>query len=102
MKILLVDDSKTMRNIQKRTLATLPEAQFVEASDGVEGLVGPVARVTQQLDAEDQTEHGAMPHGPDIFPGKSRVLPGKPLDDHFCIDKSFAGSHHTYAPGGVL
>jgi two-component system chemotaxis response regulator CheY len=38
MKILLVDDSKTMRNIQKRTLATLPEAQFVEASDGVEGL----------------------------------------------------------------
>lgn len=38
MKILLVDDSKTMRNIQKRTLATLPEAQFVEAADGVEGL----------------------------------------------------------------
>src|SRR4051812_9434182 len=38
MKILLVDDSKTMRNIQKRTLATLPEAQFVEAGDGVEGL----------------------------------------------------------------
>jgi two-component system, chemotaxis family, chemotaxis protein CheY len=38
MKILLVDDSKTMRNIQKRTLATLPEAEFVEASDGVEGL----------------------------------------------------------------
>jgi two-component system chemotaxis response regulator CheY len=27
-----------MRNIQRRTLATLPEAQFVEASDGVEGL----------------------------------------------------------------
>jgi two-component system chemotaxis response regulator CheY len=38
MKILLVDDSKTMRNIQRRTLATLPEAQFVEAGDGVEGL----------------------------------------------------------------
>ena len=38
MKILLVDDSKTMRNIQKRTLATLPEAEFVEAGDGVEGL----------------------------------------------------------------
>src|SRR5271154_6551367 len=38
MKILLVDDSKTMRNIQKRTLATLPEAEFVEAADGVEGL----------------------------------------------------------------
>jgi two-component system chemotaxis response regulator CheY len=27
-----------MRNIQKRTLATLPEAEFVEAADGVEGL----------------------------------------------------------------
>jgi two-component system chemotaxis response regulator CheY len=27
-----------MRNIQKRTLATLPEAEFVEAGDGVEGL----------------------------------------------------------------
>jgi two-component system chemotaxis response regulator CheY len=38
MKILLVDDSKTMRNIQKRTLATLPEAQFVEAADGLEGI----------------------------------------------------------------
>ncbi len=38
MKILLVDDSKTMRNIQKRTLAMLPEAEFVEAADGVEGL----------------------------------------------------------------
>ncbi len=38
MKILLVDDSKTMRNIQKRTLASLPDAQFVEAGDGVEGL----------------------------------------------------------------
>jgi two-component system chemotaxis response regulator CheY len=38
MKILLVDDSKTMRNIQRRTLSNLPEAQFVEAADGVEGL----------------------------------------------------------------
>jgi two-component system chemotaxis response regulator CheY len=38
VKILLVDDSKTMRNIQKRTLATLPEAEFIEAADGVEGL----------------------------------------------------------------
>jgi two-component system chemotaxis response regulator CheY len=38
MKILLVDDSKTMRNIQKRALATLPGTEFVEAGDGVEGL----------------------------------------------------------------
>lgn len=38
MKILLVDDSKTMRSIQRRTLGALPDAQFVEASDGVEGL----------------------------------------------------------------
>ena len=43
MKILLVDDSKTMRNIQKRTLAALPEAQFVEAGDGVEGLAAMAA-----------------------------------------------------------
>lgn len=39
MKILLVDDSKTMRNIQKKALAALaPEVTFVEAGDGLEAL----------------------------------------------------------------
>ena len=38
MKILLVDDSRTMRNIQKNVLKTLDGAQFVEAGDGVEAL----------------------------------------------------------------
>lgn len=39
MKILLVDDSKTMRNIQKRVLAELPGGvEFAEAGDGVEAL----------------------------------------------------------------
>ena len=37
MNILLVDDSKTMRNIQKKSLSALgAEVQFAEAGDGVE------------------------------------------------------------------
>ncbi|MGF1635421.1 MAG: response regulator [Phycisphaerae bacterium] len=38
MKILLVDDSKTMRNIQKKVLGDLPCQDFGEAGDGVEAL----------------------------------------------------------------
>ncbi|HEX8324413.1 MAG TPA: response regulator [Tepidisphaeraceae bacterium] len=38
MNILLVDDSKTMRNIQKKALAALGEVNFLEAGDGVEAL----------------------------------------------------------------
>lgn len=39
MNILLVDDSKTMRNIQKKSLSVLgAEVQFAEAGDGVEAL----------------------------------------------------------------
>jgi len=38
MKILLVDDSRTMRNIQKRALEALGPIEVSEASDGVEAL----------------------------------------------------------------
>lgn len=38
MKILLVDDSKMMRNIQRRMLADIPNVEFAEAGDGVEAL----------------------------------------------------------------
>jgi two-component system, chemotaxis family, chemotaxis protein CheY len=39
MKCLLVDDSKTMRTIQRRILSTaMPEMEFQEAGDGVEAL----------------------------------------------------------------
>jgi two-component system, chemotaxis family, chemotaxis protein CheY len=38
MKILLVDDSKTMRNIQKKVLEQLGGVEFHEAGDGVEAL----------------------------------------------------------------
>jgi len=38
MKILLVDDSRTIRNIQKNVLAQLGYADVMEASDGVEAL----------------------------------------------------------------
>jgi two-component system, chemotaxis family, chemotaxis protein CheY len=38
MKFLLVDDSRTMRNIQKKVLSILPESSFGEAGDGVEAL----------------------------------------------------------------
>jgi two-component system chemotaxis response regulator CheY len=38
MRILLVDDSKTMRNIQRKSLTALGGVEFAEAGDGVEAL----------------------------------------------------------------
>jgi two-component system chemotaxis response regulator CheY len=38
MKVLLVDDSRTMRNIQKKVLGALGPVEFSEAGDGVEAL----------------------------------------------------------------
>lgn len=38
MKILLVDDSRTMRNIQKKSLEVLGPIEVSEAGDGVEAL----------------------------------------------------------------
>jgi two-component system chemotaxis response regulator CheY len=38
MRILLVDDSRTIRNIQKNVLAQLGHTDVVEAADGVEAL----------------------------------------------------------------
>lgn len=38
MKIMLVDDSRTIRNIQKNVLAQLGFKDVVEAADGVEAL----------------------------------------------------------------
>jgi two-component system chemotaxis response regulator CheY len=38
MKVLLVDDSRTIRNIQKNVLAQMGFMEVVEAADGVEAL----------------------------------------------------------------
>lgn len=38
MRILLVDDSRTMRNIQRKLLSALGEPEFAEAGDGLEAL----------------------------------------------------------------
>ena len=38
MKILLVDDSRTIRNIQKNVLAEIGHTDLAEAADGVEAL----------------------------------------------------------------
>ena len=38
MKILLVDDSRTIRNIQKNVLAEIGYTEVVEAGDGMEAL----------------------------------------------------------------
>ncbi len=38
MKVLLIDDSRTMRNIQKKVLSANPAIEFAEAGDGVEAL----------------------------------------------------------------
>jgi two-component system chemotaxis response regulator CheY len=39
MKVLLVDDSRTIRNLQKNVLAQIGYTDVVEAGDGVEALV---------------------------------------------------------------
>ena len=39
MRFLTVDDSKTMRNIIKKTLGLFDGAEIFEAADGAEGLV---------------------------------------------------------------
>ena len=38
MKIMLVDDSRTIRNIQKNVLARLGHTETIEAGDGLEAL----------------------------------------------------------------
>ncbi len=38
MKVLLVDDSRTIRNLQRNILAKLGHTDVVEAADGVEAL----------------------------------------------------------------
>ncbi len=38
MKVMLVDDSRTIRNIQKNVLAQLGHTEILEAGDGVEAL----------------------------------------------------------------
>jgi two-component system chemotaxis response regulator CheY len=44
MKLLLVDDSRTMRNIQKNILKTMADdVQFTEAGDGMEALTAIAA-----------------------------------------------------------
>ena len=48
MKVLLVDDSKTMRNIQKGILTKLGYDQLEEACDGLDAL-GKVAEFDPQL-----------------------------------------------------
>jgi two-component system chemotaxis response regulator CheY len=48
MKILLVDDSRTMRNIQKKALEALGAVEFAEAGDGVEA----VTVLASQADAK--------------------------------------------------
>jgi len=44
MKILLVDDSRTMRNIWKKIVASLGTVEVAEAGDGVEGLAAVKAQ----------------------------------------------------------
>ncbi len=38
MKILLIDDSRTMRNIQKKVLSAMDNVEISEAADGLEAL----------------------------------------------------------------
>jgi len=50
MRILLVDDSKTMRNIQKKVLTALNVTDFGEAGDGLEALTAIAAAGATKFD----------------------------------------------------
>jgi two-component system, chemotaxis family, chemotaxis protein CheY len=50
MRILLVDDSKTMRNIQKKVLTTMNVTEFAEAGDGLEALTAIAASGATKFD----------------------------------------------------
>lgn len=47
MRILLVDDSRTMRNIQKKVLEQLGTVEFVEAGDGIEAMTAMASSPTK-------------------------------------------------------
>jgi two-component system chemotaxis response regulator CheY len=50
MKILLVDDSRTMRNIQKKALEALGAVEFAEAGDGVEAVTVLASQAEAKFD----------------------------------------------------
>ena len=52
MKILLVDDSRTIRNIQKNTLASMGHTDILEAADGLLALE-VLSKVTPDLTLVD-------------------------------------------------
>jgi len=63
-KILIVDDSATIRKMVRASLRGLPEAEFVEAGNGLEAIeqiaLGPVALIILDLNMPDM-------HGVDVL-----------------------------------
>ncbi|HJZ77527.1 MAG TPA: response regulator [Vicinamibacterales bacterium] len=63
-KILIVDDSATIRKMVRACLRPLPEAEFVEAGNGLEAIeqiaLGPIALIVLDLNMPDM-------HGVDVL-----------------------------------
>jgi two-component system, chemotaxis family, chemotaxis protein CheY len=63
-KILIVDDSATIRKMVRASLRALPEAEFVEAGNGLEAIeqiaLGPIALIVLDLNMPDM-------HGVDVL-----------------------------------
>jgi two-component system chemotaxis response regulator CheY len=63
-KILIVDDSATIRKMVRASLRQLPDAEFVEAANGLEAIeqiaLGPVALMILDLNMPDM-------HGVDVL-----------------------------------
>jgi two-component system, chemotaxis family, chemotaxis protein CheY len=63
-KILIVDDSATIRKMVRASLRALPESEFVEAANGLEAIeqiaLGPIALVVLDLNMPDM-------HGVDVL-----------------------------------
>jgi two-component system chemotaxis response regulator CheY len=63
-KILIVDDSSTIRKMVRASLRSLPELEFVEAANGLEAIeqvaLGPIALIVLDLNMPDM-------HGVDVL-----------------------------------
>ena len=83
VKILIVDDSKAMRMIVSRVLrqAGYGNAEFVEASNGAEGLAaaraGGVDLILSDWNMPEMNGIEFLERAMDIYPGARRVLLGR-------------------------
>jgi two-component system, chemotaxis family, chemotaxis protein CheY len=77
MKILLVDDSNTMRRIEKNTLEKMGYTDIHEASDGAEAIAKLGAGGFEPVMMDWNMPNGVKPFQPEILQEKISAVAGK-------------------------